>query len=199
MNKYMFKKLTGQQFFTYGNTNYIWLPEMEWLDENEAMERKEIWSDTFELQELELFAVDGYGDMYAWFKGGNFNEEVVFIDLESELGGEFFAPDLAAAIFRRILEFASGTYKEFCTNDEKSSKADREDHISEFEALKILKNCRYAFGDHFKDNWNEMLDKMIECGFNDQNCFISDDRVTLLELAHLLSYPKIGKPIALRK
>lgn len=181
------------------NSDYIWLPEMEWLDENETSERKRVWSGTFNLQELELFAIDGYGDMYAWFTEGENKKEIVFIATDSETGGTFFAPNLAAAIFRRIMEFAGGLYTEFCTDEEKAAMSDSDDYISESEAIGILRSCRLAFGDYFEDKWNEILDEMIEGGFNEQNCFIDESRVSPQELAHLLNYNKIGMPVDLTK
>lgn len=198
MNLDKLKEFIKQQRFAE-NSDYIWLPEMEWLGADEASERKRVWSDTFNLQELELFAVDGYGDMYAWFTGGEFKEEIVFIATASETGGEFFAPNLAAAVFRRILEFAGGLYTEFCTDEEKASMPDADDYISESEAIGILRSCRLAFGDFFEGKWNEILDNMIEGGFNDQNCFIDESRVTPLELSQFFNYNKIEMPISLVK
>lgn len=198
MNKNMFDELIAQRYLVAEDTNYIWLPEMEWLDANETFERKEVWSGIFNLQALELFAIDGYGDMYAWFTEGEFKEQVVFIALDSEFGGEFFAPNLPAAIFRRILEFSSGLYTKFCSNDEKVNMTDSDDCISESEAIEILTRCQVAFGSYFEDKWNEILNKMIECGFNNQNCFINEDQISLQELTCLLNYKKIGMPIILR-
>lgn len=192
------KKIIKQQSFAE-NADYIWLPEMEWLDAKEASERKRVWSDTFNLQQLELFAVDGYGDMYAWFTEGEFKDEIVYIATDSETGGEFFAPNLAAAIFRRILEFAGGLYTEFCTNEEKAAVNDSDDYISESEAIGILRSCRLAFGDYFEDKWNEILDRMIEGGFNEQNCFIDESRISPPELSQLFNYNRIGMPICLSK
>lgn len=188
--------LQQQPFVTA--SNYIWLPKMEWLGETEASERKKIWSSSFNLQALELFAIDGYGDMYAWFKGNEFNEEVVFVDLESEYGGSFFAPNIPGAIFRRILEFAGGIYTEFCTDDEKNDEEDSEDYISESEAINMLKSYRSAFGNYFESEWNSTLSKMIVQGFNEQKCFINQEQVNQI-IIRSLNFSKLEKPIALRK
>ena len=198
MNKHMFNELIAQRYFVAGDSDYIWLPEMEWLDKNEAFERKKVWSDVFNLQELELFAIDGYGDMYAWFTEGVYKEQVAFISLDSEFGGEFFAPNLSAAIFRRILEFSSGLYTKFYTNNEEVNMADSDEYMSESEAVEILTRCRLAFGSYFEDQWNKILNKMIERGINDQNCFINEDKISLQELTHILNYKKIGTSIILK-
>lgn len=178
-------------------SNYIWLPEMEWLGAAEASECKKIWSSSFDLQALELFAVDGYGDMYAWFKENEFNEEVVFIDLESKHGGSFFAPNIPGAIFRRILEFAGGMYTEFCKDDEKNDEEDSEDFISESEAVNMLKSYQSAFGSYFESEWNSTLRKMIAQGFNEQNCFINQEQAKQI-IIQSLNYSKLEKPITLR-
>lgn len=198
MNKQMLNDLIAQKYLAAGDSDYIWLPEMEWLDPNEAFERKKVWSDVFDLQSLELFAIDGYGDMYAWFTEGEYKEQVVFISLDSELGGEFFAPNLPAAIFRRILEFSSGLYLNFYSNDKKIKITDPDEYMSEPEAVEILKRCRIAFGSYFDVQWNKVLNKMIEQGINDQNCFINEDKISLQELSHILNYEKIGTPISIK-
>lgn len=195
MNKDELIRFIQQQPFVT-DSNYIWLPEMEWLGETESSERKKTWSRSFDLQALELFAIDGYGDMYAWFKGNEFNEEVVFIDLESECGGRFFAPNIPGAIFRRIIEFAGGIYTEFCKDNEKYDD-DSDDFISESEAIDLLKSYRSAFSEYFENEWNSILNKMIEQGLNEQSCFIDQEQVDSI-IIRSLNFSKLGKPIILR-
>ena len=136
--------------------------------------------------------------MYAWFNGNEFNEEVVFVDLESEYGGSFFAPNIPGAIFRRILEFAGGIYTEFCKDDEKNDEDDSDDFISESEAFNMLKSYQSAFGNYFESEWNSTLSKMIVQGFNEQNCFINQEQVNRI-IIQSLNFSKLEKPIALRK
>ena len=167
MNEQILKDIRSQE-------DYIWLPEMEWLDTVEANKRHKNWSNIFDLSNLEIFAIDGGGDMFAWFTGGELKDAVIFIDLVSD-GGELFASDLASAIFRRIMEFASGVYTDFCSDQEKQAmdERDSEYYISESEAVDLLKEYRSRFGKYFKAEWNEILDNMISCGFKDGDSFIS--------------------------
>ncbi len=147
------------------NNNYVWMPEMEFVSPEEALERRKLWSDSIpSLSEMTIFAVNGAGDMFAWD-----NEDTVWFIEHDTREKEWFASNLSGALFRRIIEFASGEYIfGFCKDDKKDDNL-----ISETEAVDILKGYLYAFGSCFDESRKEILNSLIDAGFNEYGELIS--------------------------
>ncbi|MCR4645408.1 MAG: hypothetical protein K5695_08365 [Oscillospiraceae bacterium] len=155
-----------------GITN-VWLTEMEFLDADAMASRKQLWNDTLRMDGLTVFAVNGYGDLFAWRE----DDSVLFIEIGPGTCQKY-AANLPDAVFRRIMEFAGGSYTPFCTDDDKSGMDpdDAEDYLSETEAASLLREYRDAFGACFTDAQNACLDKLIAQGFlPDEEAFLSGD------------------------
>ncbi len=156
----------------------VWLPEMEFLPRDKMEYRKQLWNDTFYLDDMTVFAIDGGGALYAWRP----DDSVVFIDTGSGECEEF-APDLAAAIYRRIIEFANGDYVDMCSNEEKADMDpdDAEYYTSEDDAVALLKQYRDAFGNFFTIEQKEHIETLISQGFlPDINAFITEEELMRL-------------------
>lgn len=157
----------------------IWLPEMELLPPEIMESRKKLWSDTLKIDDMTVFAIDGYGDLYAWRP----DDSVVFIETGSGECQEF-AAGLPDAVFRRIAEFANGDYAEMCSDAEKAEMDpdDAGDYISEDDAVGLLRQYQNAFGFCFSQEQKEYIDTLIQRGFlPDCSAFIYED-----ELMHIL-------------
>ena len=153
----------------------LWLPEMEFLDADAMASRKQLWNDTLQMDGLTVFAVNGYGDLFAWRE----DDSVLFVEVGPGQYQEF-ARSLPDAVFHRILEFAEGSYVAFCTDDDKADMDpdDAEDYISETEATSLLRDCRDTFGAFFTEEQNACLDKLIGQGFlPDEEAFLSSEEL----------------------
>lgn len=140
--------------------------------------RKKLWSDTLSVDNLTIFAIDGYGDLFAWKP----DDSVVFIEIDTRCC-ENFASNLSDAIFRRIIEFASGDYVELCSNDEKNEmdSDEAEDFISEDDAITMLRKYNNTFGKFFCEEKKEYINALIQHGFlSEQEAFISEEEVLKL-------------------
>ncbi len=163
----------------------IWLPEMEFLPPDQAEYRKSLWQDTLEMDELTVFAVDGYGDMFAWRP----DDSVVFIETDTGTCTKY-ASCLPDAVFRRIIEFANGDYTEMCSDAYKAGlDADEaEDCISERDAVGLLKQYQSAFGNYFSQDKKEYIDSLIQHGFlPDCNAFLYEEQMisVIRDLLHV--------------
>ena len=158
----------------------IWMPEMEFLPVDKMEYRRELWSDQLYIDDMTVFAVDGGGNLYAWRD----DDSVVYIDTGAGTSREF-APSLADAIFRRIVEFANGDYTDICSDEEKAdmSPDDAEYYTSEHEAVELLKQYNSTFGCYFGADRREYIDSLIERGFlPDMNAFITEEE--LIQVIH---------------
>ena len=72
----------------------LWLPEMEFLMHDQMEYRKHLWNDTLYMDEMTVFAIDGYGNLFAWRD----DDSVVFIDVGPQTC-EVFSLNLADAIY----------------------------------------------------------------------------------------------------
>lgn len=152
-------------FFSSKTDSILWLPEMEILSPGEAEHLKDIWNEQCGLNGMTVFAANGHGDLFAW----DDSETVWFIEIDEGVKTRF-APDLAGALFRRMIEFAAGEYIfGFCKDAEK----DDDDLISESEAMKMLETCLSAFGKYFDNYETEQMNRIIETGFNDYGELLS--------------------------
>ena len=105
--------------------------------------------------------------MFAWD-----NEDTVWFIEHDTREKMLFASNLSGALFRRIIEFASGDYIfGFCKDDEKD-----DDLIPETEAVDILKGYVSAFGSYFDENEKEILNSLINSGFDEYGELISYER-----------------------
>ena len=150
----------------------LWLPEMEFLMHDQMEYRKHLWNDTLYMDEMTVFAIDGYGNLFAWRD----DDSVVFIDVGPQTC-EVFSLNLADAIYRRIIEFSNGDYVEMCSNAEKSD-ADPEDaeyYTSEDDAIELLKQYLRTFGTFFSDEQRKHIESFIHQGFlPDTDAFITE-------------------------
>lgn len=164
-NDRILEEIRKQGYTNPKNNRYIWMPEMELISPEEALERKRLWSDLIPaLNEMTIYAVNGAGDMFAWDN----NDTVWFIEHDT-LEKKLSASNLSEALFRRIIEFASGEYIfGFCKYGEKD-----DDLISETEAVDMLKGYVSAFGSYFDENRKEILNSLINSGFNEYGELIS--------------------------
>lgn len=107
---------------------------------------------------------------------------------------------MPSAIFRLIVEFATGEYTDFCSDDEKEDmdEDEAEDYISESEAIEQFKIYRSAFGKYFKTEWNDIIAGFISSGFTAGDSFIYPDKSFEL-IVRELSFGKINQTIDLNK
>ena len=153
----------------------VWLPEMEFLPADQMEKRKALWTDELLVDDLTIFAIDGYGSFYAWRP----DDSVIFVDIGPANSHEV-ASCLPDAIFRQIIEFANGDYNGLCTDAEKADMDpdDAEDVISETEAVELLKQYRESFGAYFTQKQNDKLDTLIQSGFlPDCAAFIEEEEM----------------------
>lgn len=153
----------------------VWLPEMEFLPQDKMDYRKQLRNDVLDLDDLTVFAVDGYGNLFAWRD----DDSVVFVDVGSGMCEEFSA-NLADAVFRRIVEFANGDYAEMCTDEEKAEMDpdDAEYCISESDAVELLKQYVSTFGNFFGEEQRNYIGSLIEHGFlPDASAFITEEEL----------------------
>ncbi|MBR5371871.1 MAG: hypothetical protein IK130_06625 [Oscillospiraceae bacterium] len=163
-----------QKLLDAGITN-VWLPDMEFLPPDQMEKRKALWKDDLLVDDLTIFAVDGYGSFYAWRP----DDSVIFVDIGPADTHEA-ASCLPDAVFRQIIEFANGDYAELCTDAEKADMDpdDAEDYTSESEAIGLLKQYRAAFGAYFTQEQNDYLDTLIQNGFlPDCAAFIEEEEM----------------------
>ena len=169
----------------------VWLTEMEFLAADQMEYRKNLWKDTLSIEDMTVFAVDGYGDLYAWRP----DDRVVIIETGPGECKEF-AGSLIDAIFRRIIEFVNGDYCEMCSNEEKADMDpdDAEYCTSENDAIELLKQYINVFGEFFSVEQKDYIEKLIVNGFlPDCNAFIYEDemlRVILDWLRVKITAPK---------
>lgn len=168
---------TFQKLYEAGYTNpasehYVWLPELEWL----SPEKQHYYHETLypELKNVVPFAINGSGDFYGFYPSAEDVQAVIFVSHESERG-QLYAPSIEAAIFRHIVEFASGCYAETCLDEEKilMDEDEAEDYISESEAVELMRSYSDTYGQFLPDAWRGHLAEMAEKGFMDFNTFIS--------------------------
>ena len=153
----------------------VWLPEMEFLSPDQMEYRKQLWSDTLPMDDLTVFAIDGYGNLFAWKD----NDCVVFIDIGPGKC-EDFSLSLADAIYRRIIEFSNGDYVEMCSNKEKAEldPDDAEYYTSEDDAVELLKQYLKTFGAFFTKEQRNYIELLIQQGFlPDTNAFITEEEL----------------------
>ena len=114
---------------------------MEFLTLEQMDERKQLWNDTPYMDDLTVFAIDGYGNLFAWKE----DESVVFIDIGLGLSRDF-SMTLSDAIYRRVIEFSSGEYVKMCSNEEKAGMDpdDAEDYTSESSILYLISFLKYG-------------------------------------------------------
>ena len=156
----------------------VWLPEMELLPQDMMDFRKQLWNDSFDLDGLTVFAVNGHGDLFAWRD----DDSVVFIDIDSGMCREF-ALNLADALYRRIVEFANGDYADMCSNEEKADidPDDADYYISEEEAVGLLEKYNSTFGEFFGKEQRDYISALIQQGFlPDADAFITEDELMRL-------------------
>ena len=151
--------------FTNKTGSVLWLPEMEILSQSEAEHLKDIWNEQCGLNGMTVFAANGHGDLYAW----DDTDTVWFIEVDEGVK-TYFAPNIAGALFRRMIEFAAGEYIfGFCKDDERED----DDLISEGEALKVLKDRLSVFGKYFDSYESEQINALIETGFDEYGELLS--------------------------
>ena len=168
----------------------VWLTEMEFLASDQMEYRKNLWTDTLSIDDMTVFAVDGYGDLYAWRP----DDSVVIIETGPGECKEF-AGSLIDAIFRRIIEFVNGDYCEMCSNEEKADMDpdDAEYCTSENDAIELLKQYINVFGEFFSVEQKDYIEKLIVNGFlPDCNAFIYEDE--MLRVIHDWLRVKITAP-----
>lgn len=169
----LYNELLKQGYIDYNNDNYIWIPEMEFLSPEKMIYRKNIYSELLKVNDLNIFAINGGGDFFAWGK----DEIVLFVEHETGNCSQF-ALNLNDAIFRRIIEFTSERYVDMCSNDQKSlmDEEDAEYYISENDAITMLNKYVETFGEYFSKDKINCITKIAERGFcNDYNAFITDE------------------------
>lgn len=167
----------------------VWLPEMEFLPPDQMEYRKQLWNDTLYLDDLTVFAIDGYGNLFAWKDNGS----VVFIDIGPGKC-EAFSLCLADAIYRRIIEFANGDYADMCSNKDKAemNPDDAEYYTSEDDAVELLKQYLNTFGIFFSKEQRNYIELLIQQGFlPDTNAFITEEE--LMRTIHDLIKPENSK------
>ena len=163
----------------------VWLPDMEFLPYEQMDYRKHLWNDTLQLDDLTVFAIDAYGNLYAWKD----DDSVVFIDVGPGMC-QVFSLNLADAIYRRIIEFSSGEYVDMCSNEEKADldPDEAEYYTSENDAVELLKRYLSSFGSFFSEEQNNYIKLMIQNGFlPDVAAFITEEEQ--IRLIHKLINP----------
>jgi hypothetical protein len=171
----------------------LWLPEMEFLMHDQMEYRKHLWNDTLYMDEMTVFAIDGYGNLFAWRD----DDSVVFIDVGPQTC-EVFSLNLADAIYRRIIEFSSGDYVEMCSDEEKADMDpdDAEDYISEDDAIALLKQYLDAFRTFFSNEQRSYLERMIQQGFlPETDAFITEEEQLSLVRRLIKTYPSASRKI----
>ena len=166
-NDELYIKLLKMGYCDYNNPNYVWLPEMEFLTPEKMEYRKNVYNKLLYLDDLTI----GGEDFFAWQN----DDSVVFIELGTG-NKKIFSMNLNDAIFRRIIEFASGEYVDMCTNADKADmdSENSEYYISEDEAKTLLKLYVDTFGDFFCEEQRNLIINLINSGFLDNNnAFIS--------------------------
>ncbi|MBP3857608.1 MAG: hypothetical protein IK990_18560 [Ruminiclostridium sp.] len=173
MNNEVFCSLYRSGYIKPKSKNYIWLPEMEFISEQEARERQKRWQDICDLEGMTVFAVNGGGDMFVW----DSSDMVYFAEHDTGVK-TLFARSLADALFRRIIEFAAGEYAELCTDSEKADmdESDAQDYISESEARDMIRSCRSAFGEYLSDEQVSVLEEIISSPLDETGGFITYER-----------------------
>jgi len=186
MNNDVYNFLLKNRFVDSKSSNYIWIPEMFFFDPERIDYYNNNRYDYLKTENYFIFAKNAYGDFFAWNK----NDESVIICDQGSGYGMVFAPNLAAAIFRRIIEFASGEYVDFCSDEEKEEmdSDEAEEYISEKEALGLMKLYKSGFCSIFKSEWIEVIDNLIDNGFADDDSFI--DGLTQMKIVNEYVYCK---------
>ena len=150
---------------------YIWLPQIpEWQNGNTYFED----FDWLKLDNIFIFGRLGGNAFYAWSKETN---EVFYCDEVGAGTAVFYAPDLSAALFRMVMEFAAGLYDPLCSDEEKEEMDEDEadEYISESEAVGMLKCYLLVFGKYWKSEWREIIENMINKGIACGDAFIYPD------------------------
>ena len=176
-----------------GGCTNVWLPEMEFLPLEQMDERKQLWNDTLYMDDLTVFAIDGYGNLFAWRD----DETIVFIDVGPGLCRDF-STSLSDAIYRRVIEFSSGDYVEMCSNEEKADMDpdDAEDYTSEDDAIALLKQYLDAFGAFFSIEQRSYLERLIQQGFlPETDAFITEEEQLSLVRRLIKTYPSASRKI----
>ncbi|MCQ2815576.1 MAG: hypothetical protein MJ227_04875 [Bacilli bacterium] len=172
-NTELYNEFFKQGYIDYNNEKNIWIPEMEFLTPEKMIYRKNIYSELLEINDLEIFAITGGGDFFAWTK----DDIVLFVEHDTGNCSQF-ALNLTDAIFRRIIEFASGLYVDMCSNDEKElmDEDDAEYYTSENDAITMLNEYAETFGKFFDQDKINCITEIVTKGFNnDYNAFITDE------------------------
>lgn len=171
------KSLFFQELYPKGNLNpeskdYLWLPEFEFL----TVEKTRYYHDVLyaDLKNVIPFAINGAGDIFGMLTSESQKQGIVFYTHDPE-SATLFAPNMPGAVFRRIMEFACGSYADFCSDEEKADmdEWDAEDYTSETEAIEMLVSYRKGFGEQFPASWNRILDTMVADGFAEGDAFVS--------------------------
>lgn len=150
---------------------YIWLPQIpEWENGNTYFEDY----DWLKLDDIFIFGRLGGNAFYAWHKD---TDEVFYCDEVGVGTADYYAPDLSAALFRMVVEFATGIYDPLCSDEEKEEmdEDEAEEYLSESEAVGMLKCYLSVFGKYWRSEWREMIENMIDKGIVCNDAFIYPD------------------------
>lgn len=64
-NAELYNKLFESGYIDVNSTNYVWLPEMEFLTPEDMKYRKNLYNEYYYVDDLTVFAINGAGDFLA--------------------------------------------------------------------------------------------------------------------------------------
>ena len=165
MNREIFNKLIEK-----GNSDILFIPDMEFLSKEEMEKRKNLYADTYKIDDMTIFAINGGGDFWAW----DSSEKVYFVELGSG-NCKLFAINLVDAIFRQVIECASGMTMELCTDDEKEEmdEDDAEYYYSESECKQLIEDFIKEFNTHLSEYEKSIVERTLNQELNDENTLLS--------------------------
>lgn len=178
MNREIFAKLTEK-----GISDSLFIPDMELLSKEEAEKRTDIYSGSYRINDMTVFAINGGGDFWAWRP----DEKVYFTELGTG-NCKLFALNLADAVFRQIIECVSGMATELCTDDEKAEmdEEDAEYYFSESDCKNLIKEFIGEFDAYLSDYEKSAAEKALNHEFDDENALLSFEEYQDV-ITHLLN------------
>ena len=170
MNRERFDQLYSAGLLNSARAEYLWLPEMEFFPPEQA--DTHIRTPDGRLDGLTPFAVTGGGDLFCW----DAHDRIWLIPPDGG-DGSFFAANLGDAVYRRLLEFASDAFGNFCSDAEKSAlPPDEADGvISHSEALAMLAEYDAGFDALLSQGQHDVLRALMHGGFDKGGVLLTDD------------------------
>lgn len=171
MNRELFEKLYSAGVLDPASAEYLWLPDMECFPPEDAKHHRNEYCRSGLLSGLTAFAVSSAGDLFCWDE-----RDRVWLVPPNDGMRVYYAANFADAVYRRVLEFASDAFGNFCTDEEKQamSPADADGVISQSEALFMLGEYDAGFQDLFSAGQHDVLRALIRGGFDRDGVLLTD-------------------------